>query len=123
MVEGIPLEYLVAVGESDRTTGKGLTDGTADTSVVGTGWRCLTPNQVFSTHSGFSDCLKKKDIPIVTAATMVDLSDGTSIFLQVLVSLYLPNNKYTIVSSTQMRENGFLSFHKRPPFNRYWHTQ
>ncbi len=37
LVEGIPLECLVTVPESDRDVGKGLVDGGADNCVVGDG--------------------------------------------------------------------------------------
>ncbi len=45
LVEGVPLDRLVAAGESDRNVGKGLADGGAGTSVVGAGWKLLHKTQ------------------------------------------------------------------------------
>ncbi len=56
----------------------------------------------------FSDDLTNQDILIVLAATVVDLPkrNGESVILQAHEALYLPNNKFTILSSTQLREHG-----------------
>ncbi len=95
----------MAEGESDRKVGKGLADGGADTSVIGEAWRMLRQTKLSALIQGFSDYMKKQDIPIVSPVTMVDLPDGDSVILQADEDLYLPNNKYTILSSTQMREH------------------
>ncbi len=42
----------------------------------------------------------------MTSIIVMDLPDATSAILQANESLYHPNNKYTIVSVTQMREQG-----------------
>ena len=48
---------------------------------------------------GVSDDLNKRDIPIISSVTAVDL-------LEVNESLYLPDNTYTILSSLQLWEHG-----------------
>ncbi len=106
VVEGVPLECLVAAQESKRDMGKGLADGGADTCVVDTGWKLLHKTQCSAVIQGFSDDLTKQDVPIVSAATVVDLPTGESVILQEHEALYLPNNKFTILSSTQLRESG-----------------
>ncbi len=59
IVEGVPLEHLVAAGESDRKIGKGLADGRADTSVIGTGWKMLHQTEHSTLIQACSDDLKK----------------------------------------------------------------
>ncbi len=58
--------------------------------------------QVFSSHSGFSDDLRTKGILTVS----LDLPDEFSVILQAHESLYLSDNRCTIMSATQMREHG-----------------
>ncbi len=106
LVQGVPLEWMVAVGESDRDVGKGLADGGANTCVVGAGWKLLNQTQHSALIQGFSEYLTKQNIPIMSAATVVDLPNGESVILQAHEALYLPNNKFTILSSTQLREHG-----------------
>ncbi len=106
LVKEVHLEYLVAAGESDRSVGKGLAHGGADTSVIGIGWRLLHNTKHSDLIQRFSDDLKKQDIPIVFAVTMMDVPGDDCIILSAHEFLYHPNNKYTILSATQMREHG-----------------
>ncbi len=55
---------------------------------------------------GFSDDLTKQDILIVSAATVVDFPNRESVLLQSHEALYLRNNKFSILSSTQLKESG-----------------
>ncbi len=72
------------------------------------GWKLLHRNKMCALTRGFSDDLTKQNIPIVTvvlALTAMDLSDNITIIIQVNKSIYLPNNKYTVVSTIKMRES------------------
>ncbi len=75
-------------------------------NTLGAGWKLLYQTQCTALIQGFSDDLTKQDIPIVSAATVVDLPTGEAVILQAHEALYLPNNKFTILSATQLRENG-----------------
>ncbi len=71
VVKGVPLDRLLAAGESERGVGKGLAGGGADTSVVGTGWKLLYTTKSVACIKGFSDDMQKQDVPIGTAVTVV----------------------------------------------------
>ena len=98
-----PLDHLVNAQQQDLGKGKALADGGADTTIVGTGWTVTHKTQQEAHIKGFTDDLCKKNIPIVTAITVMDQD---AVVIQANEALSLPDNLYTIFYSTQMREHG-----------------
>ena len=82
VVKGVPLDRLVNAQQQELGHGKALADGGADTTIVGTGWTVTHKRQQEAHIKGFADDLCKKNIPIVTALTVMDLPDNTAVIIQ-----------------------------------------
>ena len=79
--------------------------GGGDTIVCGAGWKKTRTTQCSAHIKGFADDLHKRDIPIISAVTAVDLPEGM-IILEANKLLHIPDNTYTILSAMQLREHG-----------------
>ena len=77
VVKGVPLDCLVNAQQQELGHGKALADGEADTTIVGTGRTVTHKTQQEAHIKGFADDLCKKNIPIVTTITVMDLPDNT----------------------------------------------
>ena len=85
-----------------------ILDSGADTCVLGKGW------EILSIHSsrrenvfGFDhEAALKRNFPIMSAITAVDLPDGTSILLVIHEGIYNETANHSLLSQTYLREFG-----------------
>jgi hypothetical protein len=83
-----------------------ILDGGADTCVLGQGW------DVFSVHNtrranvvGFDhEAAVKRNLPIVSVITVVDLPDGISVILFVDEAIYNDTANHSLLSELQLRD-------------------
>jgi phosphoserine aminotransferase len=85
-----------------------ILDGSADTCVLGQGWEVLS---VYKTRGanvvGFDhEAAVKRNHPIVSAITAVELSDGTSMILIVHEAIYNDTANHSLLSEFQLRDFG-----------------
>jgi hypothetical protein len=85
-----------------------ILDGGADSCVLGKGWKLLTSQDSRRANVfGFDhEDSVKRNLPIVSAITAVDLPDGLSILLPVLEAIYNDTGNRTLLSEFQLRELG-----------------
>jgi hypothetical protein len=83
-----------------------ILDGGADTCVLGKGWRVLASQDSRRANVfGFDhEDAVKRNLPIVSAITAVDLPDGSSILLTVHETIYIDTDNHTLLSEFQLRE-------------------
>jgi hypothetical protein len=77
-----------------------ILDGGADTCVLGKGWKVLSFQDSRRSYVfGFDDeGAVKRNLPIVSAITAVDLPDGSSILLTVHEAIYNDTGNHTLLS-------------------------
>jgi hypothetical protein len=75
-----------------------ILDGVADTCVLGQGWEVL------------SEAAVKRNLPIVSATTAVDLPDGISVILTVHEAIYNDTANHSLLSEFQLRDFGVKIF-------------
>jgi hypothetical protein len=85
-----------------------ILDGGADTCVLGKGWKLLaSKDSRRSNVFGFDhEDAVKRNLPIVSAITAVDLPDGSSIVLTVHEAIYNDTGNHALLSEFQLREFG-----------------
>jgi hypothetical protein len=87
-----------------------ILDGGADTCVLGKGW------EILSIHSsrranvvGFDhETAIKRNLPIVSAITALDLPNGQSVLLLVHEGIYNETSNHSLLSEFQLREFGIV---------------
>ena len=86
-----------------------LDDG-ADTCVLGKGWEVLSiHNSRRGNVVGFDhEAAIKRNLPIVSAITALDLPNGSSILLVVHQCIYNETSKHSLLSEFQLREFGII---------------
>jgi hypothetical protein len=77
-----------------------ILDGGADTCVLGKGWKVLSSQDSRRANViGFDhEAAVKRNLPIVSAITAVDLPDGYSILLTVHEAIYNDTGNHTLLS-------------------------
>jgi hypothetical protein len=77
-----------------------ILDGGADTYVLGQGWEFLSVhNNTRANVVGFDhEVAVKRNLPIVSAITAVDLPDGISVILTVHEAIYNNTANYSLLS-------------------------
>jgi hypothetical protein len=80
-----------------------ILDGGADTCVLGQGWEVLSVHNTRGANVvGFDhEAAVKRNLPIVSAITAVDLSDGISVLLIVHESIYDDTANHSLLSEFQ----------------------
>jgi hypothetical protein len=87
-----------------------ILDGGADTFILGKGWEILSVhNSRRANVVGFDhETAVKKNLPIVSAITTVDLPNGQSILLVIHEAMYNDTSNHSLLSELQFREHGIL---------------
>jgi hypothetical protein len=85
-----------------------ILDGGADTSVLGQGWEVLSVHITKRANVvGFDhEAAVKRNLPIVSAITAVDLPDGISVILIVHEAIYNDTANNSPLSEFQLRDFG-----------------
>jgi hypothetical protein len=85
-----------------------ILDGGADTCVLGKGWEVLSiHNSRRANVVGFDhETAIKRNLPIVTAITAIDLPSGESILLVIHEGIYNETAAHSLLSEFQLREFG-----------------
>jgi hypothetical protein len=85
-----------------------ILDGDADTCVLGQGWEVLSVhNTIKANLVGFDhEAAVKRNLPIVSATTAVDLPDGISVILTVHEGIYNDTVNHSLLSEFQLRDFG-----------------
>jgi hypothetical protein len=83
-----------------------ILDGGADTCVLGKGWKVVSfQDSRRANVFGFDhEDSVKRNLPIVSAITAVDLPDGSCILLTVHEAIYNDTGNHTLLSGFQLRE-------------------
>ena len=86
-----------------------IIDSGADTNILGKGWTVISEHPTRKANViGFdSELAIKKNLPIVTAITSVDLPDNTTILLRAHESVYNKSCNQTLLSDYQLRQSAF----------------
>jgi hypothetical protein len=82
-----------------------ILDGVADTCVLGQGWEVLSVHNTRRANViGFDhEAAVKRNLPIVSAITAVDLPDGISVILIVHEAIYIHTANHSLLSEFQSR--------------------
>jgi hypothetical protein len=85
-----------------------ILDGGADTCVLGQGWEVLSVHKTrIANVVGFDhETAVKRNLPIVSAITAVDLLEGTSVILIVHEAIYNDTANHSLFSDFQLRDFG-----------------
>jgi hypothetical protein len=85
-----------------------ILDGVADTCVFGQGWEVLSVhNTRRSNVVGFDhEASVKRNLPILSAISAVDLPDGISVILTVHEAIYNDTANHSLLSEFQLRDFG-----------------
>ena len=85
-----------------------MVDTGADRTCAGAGFTVLAYTDRYVTLRGYSDSSDEEErVPVVTAATAIDLDDGTTIILIMNEVLWLGNSQYTsLLNLNQVRYAG-----------------
>ena len=87
-----------------------ILDGGADTCVLGKGWEILSiHNSRRANVVGFDhETAVKRNLPIVSAITALDLPNGQSVLLLVDEGIYNETSNHSLLSEFQLREFGIV---------------
>jgi len=87
-----------------------ILDGGADTCVLGKGWEVLSiHNSRRANVVGFDhETAIKRNLPIISAVTAVDLPDGQSVLLVINEAIYNESSNHSLLSEFQLREFGVI---------------
>ena len=98
-----------AMATATKGTGKLMTDGCADTSIValGNGFTEVSRSDKTVTLVGFDDDLSKKEIPVGSAVAAIDLPKRT-IIIQLNEVPMLKGGSNSLLSTSQAREFGVI---------------
>jgi hypothetical protein len=97
-----------------------ISDGGADTWILGCGWRVLSQTQRFANVVGFdSNYAKKKQLPIVVAAAVTKNDLNEDVLLVVFEGVHNADSNVSLMSEYQTRETGNMidsvaRHHKHP---------
>jgi hypothetical protein len=82
-----------------------ILDGGADTCVLGQGWKVLSVHNTRRTNVvGFDhEAAVKRNLPIVSAITAVDLPDGVLVILTFHEAIYNYTANHSLLSEFQLR--------------------
>jgi hypothetical protein len=82
-----------------------ILDGGADTCVSGQGWEVFSVQNTRRTNVvGFDhEAAVKRNLPIVSAITAVDLPDGISVILIIHEGIYNDTASHSLLSEFQLR--------------------
>jgi hypothetical protein len=85
-----------------------ILDGGADTCVLGQGWKILSVHITRRANVGGFDheTAVKRNLPIVSAITAVDLPDGISVMIVVHEAIYNDTANHSLLSEFQLRDFG-----------------
>jgi hypothetical protein len=85
-----------------------ILDGDADTCVLGQGWEVLSVHITRRENLvGFDhEAVVKRNLPIVSAITAVDLPNGISVILTVHEAIYNDTANHSLLSEFQLRDFG-----------------
>jgi hypothetical protein len=85
-----------------------ILDGGADTCILGQGWEVLSVHNTRRANIvGFDhEATVKRNLPIVSAITAVDLPDGISLILIVHEAIYNDTINHSLLSEFQLRDFG-----------------
>jgi hypothetical protein len=85
-----------------------ILDGCADTCLLGQGWEVLSVNNIrVANVLGFDHkAAAKRNLPIVSTITEVDLPDGISVLLIVHDAIYNDTANHSLLSEFQLRDFG-----------------
>jgi hypothetical protein len=85
-----------------------ILDGSADTCVLGQAWEVLSVHNTRRANVvGFDhEATVKRNLPIVSAITEVDLPDGISVLLMVHKAIYNDTANHSLLSEFQLRDFG-----------------
>jgi hypothetical protein len=85
-----------------------ILDGGADTCVLGQGWEVLSVHNTRKANVvGFDhEAAVKRNLPIVSAITAVDLTEGISVLLIVHDAMYNDTANHSLLSEFQLRDFG-----------------
>jgi phosphoserine aminotransferase len=80
--------------------------GGADTCVLGQGWEVISVHNTRRVNVvGFDhEAAVKRNLPIVSAITAIDLPDGISVILNFHESIYKDTANHSLLSEFQLRE-------------------
>jgi hypothetical protein len=83
-----------------------ILDGGADTYILGQGWEVLSFHNTRRVNVvGFdNEATVKRNLPIVSAITVVDLPDGISVLLIVHEAIYNDTANHSLLSEFQLRD-------------------
>jgi hypothetical protein len=81
-----------------------ILDGSANTCVLGQGWEVLSVHNTRRTNVvGFDhEAAVKRNLPIVSAITAIDLPNGTSVILIVHEDIYNDTVNHSLLSEFQL---------------------
>ena len=98
-----------AMNTTTKGKGKLMADSCADTSIaaIGNGFTEISHSDKTVTLVGFNDNLSKKEVPIGSAATAIDLPRKT-IIIQLNEAPLLQDGSNSLLSTTQARESGVV---------------
>ena len=86
-----------------------IADGGADTSVIGDGWYVTSYTQRTANIVGFDEySARKHGLPIVSASTLVELTDGTKLIITIHEAVYNKGSRTTLLSNFQLRHHGCI---------------
>jgi hypothetical protein len=87
-----------------------ILDGGADTYVLGKGWEILAIHNSRRVNViGFDhEAAVKKNLPIASSITAVDLPNGQSILLVIHEAIHNDTSNHSLLSEFQLREHGIL---------------
>jgi hypothetical protein len=85
-----------------------ILDGGVDTCVLGQGWEVLSVHNTRRANVvGFDhETAVKRNLPIVSAITAVDLPDGISVIVIVHEAIYNDTANHSLLSEFQLRDFG-----------------
>jgi hypothetical protein len=89
-----------------------ILDGGADTCVLGQRWEVLSVHNIKRANiTGFDhEAAVKRNLPIVSAITAVDLPDRISVILVVHEAIYNDTANHSLLSEFQLRDFGVKSY-------------
>jgi hypothetical protein len=85
-----------------------ILDGGVDTCVLGQGWEVLSVHNIRRANIvGFDrENAVKRNLPIVSSITAVDLPDGISVLIIVHEAIYNDTANHSLLSEFQLRDFG-----------------
>ena len=93
--------------QTDAATGELIIDGGTNVSMMGCTFRTILNSGRLCDMHGFDSEVTKKSVPIQSGVSTVTLAEtGKKFLLGLHEAPYLPNNRHSLLSTGQCRENG-----------------